>query len=334
MQRRPSVLVAVAALLLVAGAPSRSAAAPLILPPKPTRYATDRAGVIAPPRLAALNEKLAAFERETSNQVLVYVDRRLPEGTTLEEMAAQAVRSWGVGQKDRSNGAVLFVFVDQRAMRLEVGYGLEGPIPDARAKQITSDVMKPFFKKGDYAGGIEAGVDAVLHAARGEGYAGSGRTVAEGGGPRRSSTGLLPGWTGPLFPTFAALLVFIRRLRRWRHLSSGRMLSTIGMILLGVGAGALLAAILCAQPLWTILAFPAGLAGVILAIVGAAMGRELSSGARLSRAKDRDATGSLSSSSDWSSSSSDSSSSSSDSSSSDFSGGGGDSGGGGSSDSW
>jgi uncharacterized protein len=335
LEPRPSVLEAVAALLLVAGAPSGAIAAPAILPPKPTRYATDQTGVIPPPRLAVLNEKLATFERETSNQVLVYVDRRVPEGTTLEEMAAQAVRSWGVGQKDRSNGAVLFVFVDQRAMRLEVGYGLEGAIPDARAKQITSDVMKPFFKKGDYAGGVEAGVDAVLRAARGEGYAGRGRTVAEGGGPSRSSTGLLPGWTGPFFPAFTALLVLVRRLRRWRHLSAGKVLSTIGMILLGVGVGAILAAILCAQPLWMILAFPTGLAGVVLTIVGAAMGRAGLPGPRGSRVTTRSSESSWASSSDWSSSSSDSSSSSSgSSSSSDFSGGGGDSGGGGSSDSW
>src|SRR5262245_30127583 len=191
---RRALLEAAIALAFAAGPPA--AAAPAASPPKPSRYVTDQAGVIPAARLSALNEKLAAFERETSNQVLVYVDRRLPADTTIEEVANEAVRTWGVGQKGRSNGALFFVFVDDHAMRLEVGYGLEGAIPDARAKQITSDVVKPFFKKGDYAGGVEAGVDAILRAARGEGYAGRGRTVAEGGRARPRAPGLLPGWAG------------------------------------------------------------------------------------------------------------------------------------------
>src|SRR5262245_7418979 len=139
---RRALLEAAVALAFAAG--PRAAAAPVALPAKPSRYATDQAGVIPAERLSALNEKLAAVERETSDQVLVYVDRRLPPDTTVEEVAVEAMRTWGVGQKGRSNGVLLFVFVDDHAMRLEVGYGLEGAIPDARARQITSDVMKPF----------------------------------------------------------------------------------------------------------------------------------------------------------------------------------------------
>jgi uncharacterized protein len=323
-QLRWSLLVALA---FAAG--PRAGAAPVALPPKPSRYATDQAGVIPAARLSALNEKLAAFERETSNQVLVYVDRRLPADTTMEEVAAEAVRTWGVGQKGRSNGALFFVFVDDRAMRLEVGYGLEGAIPDARAKQITSDVVKPFFKKGDYAGGVEAGVDAILRAARGEGYAGTGKTVAEGTG--RAAKGLVPGYAAPFMPLGLAVLALVGRLRKRRGFSAGTVLGTVGAIFLGVCAGAVLAAILCAEPLWFILAVPAGIGGLVLSLVGAA----LSGGGGWSRTSHADGSSSWSSSSsssDWSSSSDSSSSSSS--SDSSFSGGGGDSGGGGSSDSW
>lgn len=148
--------------------------------PKPTRYVTDTTGVVPSGRAAALNEKLAAFERETSDQILVYVADRVPEGTTLEELGARSMRDWGVGQKGKSNGVVFFVFPGDRKMRLEVGYGLEGAIPDARAHRITDEVVKPFFQRGDYAGGIEAGADALLSAARGEPFAGTGKTVAEG----------------------------------------------------------------------------------------------------------------------------------------------------------
>src|SRR5262245_35533880 len=98
---------AIRAVLLSLAVAAPAAAA---IPPRPEAYATDRAGVIDAARLQALNARLAAFERETSNQLLVYVDRRVPAGTTLEEFANAAFRAWGVGRKDKDNGVVLFVF--------------------------------------------------------------------------------------------------------------------------------------------------------------------------------------------------------------------------------
>lgn len=149
------------------------------LPAKPAQYVTDVAGVLDATRRSALNEKLAAFERQTSDQVLVYVDKRVPEGTTLEEMAAEAIKTWGVGQKGKDNGAILFIFTDDRKMRIEVGYGLEGSLTDFQAKRILSQVIKPHFKQGDFTGGVEDGVDAILRTVRGEPYRGSGVTGAE-----------------------------------------------------------------------------------------------------------------------------------------------------------
>src|SRR5437588_7015527 len=102
--------------------------AAISLPPKPAQYVTDRAGVIR--NADALNEKLANFERQTSDQILVYTDQHLPPDTTIEEMGAEAMRSWGVGQKGKDNGAILFVFTGDRKMRIEVGYGLEGSLTD------------------------------------------------------------------------------------------------------------------------------------------------------------------------------------------------------------
>jgi len=159
-------------------------AAPSI--PRPERYVTDQAGVLPADRAAALNEKLAAFERQTSDQVLVYVDHRLPEGTTLEELAVGSLRAWGVGQKGKSNGVLFLVFTDDRKMRIEVGYGLEGALPDARAHRITDEIVKPRFRGGDFAGGIEAGADAILASVRGEPFVGSGKTAAESGARPKS----------------------------------------------------------------------------------------------------------------------------------------------------
>jgi uncharacterized protein len=175
------------------------------VPPRPGRYATDRAGVADAARLAALNERLAQFERDTSSQVLVYLDRRLPANTTLEEFAAASYKAWGVGQKGKDNGAVFFAFIDERKMRIEVGYGLEGAIPDARAQRILDEYVKPRFRAGDFAGGAEQAASEIMKAARGEPYQGSGLTVAERGLP----AGPLPAWLWgiPIVALGAAWLV-------------------------------------------------------------------------------------------------------------------------------
>jgi uncharacterized protein len=151
----------------------------IVLPPKPVRYVTDNAGVLPADRAEAIDAKLKSFEQSTSNQIIVYIDHKVPDGTTLEEMSSQAVRDWGVGQKDKKNGAILFLFTDDRKMRIEVGYGLEGSITDARSRLITSELMKPRLKNGDYAGAVDAAVNAMMNFARGESYKGSRRTVAE-----------------------------------------------------------------------------------------------------------------------------------------------------------
>ena len=149
------------------------------VPPRPARYVTDNAGVLPAGRAAALNEKLAAFERETSNQVVFWIDRRVAAGTTLEEFTNRCFHEWGVGQKAKSNGVAFFLFTDDRKMRMEVGYGLEGAIPDARAHRIDSEIIAPLLRSGDVAGALDAGADAIFAAARGEPYAGTGRTAAE-----------------------------------------------------------------------------------------------------------------------------------------------------------
>jgi uncharacterized protein len=161
--------------------------ATITVPPKPATYVTDRTGVLDATRVHALNEKLAQFERDTSNQVLVYVDRSLPTDSTIEQFANDAMHQWGVGQKGKDNGAVLFLFTGDRKMRIEVGYGLEGVLTDAKSKQITSTIIKPRLKAADYDGAVEQGVDAMLAVVRGEGLKGSGQTAHEAKGRKVSA---------------------------------------------------------------------------------------------------------------------------------------------------
>jgi uncharacterized protein len=185
------------------------------IPEKPQRYVTDRAGVFGPGRAEALNAKLEQFERETSNQVLVWVDRKIPEGFTLEDFTVRAAQKWGAGQKKTDNGAVLFVFPEDRKVRIEVGYGLEGSLPDVTAKRIIDNEIVPRFRSGDYAGGIEAGADAMMAATKGE-YRGTGRTRGEGQtrGRRRSDFGSCLVMS-IIFGLFALPAIF-RRNRRFR----------------------------------------------------------------------------------------------------------------------
>lgn len=203
-------------LLLLGCALVRSLGAEAPALARPTKYVTDLAGVFPPERAAALNEKLAAFERTSSTQILVYTAARVPEGTTMEELASRALRDWGVGQKGRSNGVIFFVFPTDRKMRIEVGYGLEGALPDARTHRITDEVVKPRFRAGDFPGGIEAGVDALLSAARGEPLAGNGRTAAEA---RRSPRSVSVRWLGILMIWVVLAVLIIRTSRKRRRLA-------------------------------------------------------------------------------------------------------------------
>jgi uncharacterized protein len=218
--------LAVAALLIAGGALADRYDD--LVPEKPQRYVTDRAGVLGPARAEALNARLEQFERDTSDQLLVWVDRKIPEGFTLEDFTVRAAQKWGVGQKKIDNGAILFVFTEDRKMRIEVGYGLEGALPDALAHRIQEEEILPRFRSNDYAGGIEAGMTAMMAAIKGE-YKGSGKTVNERGRGRGSA---ISGCVGPglfLFLIFIALPYIARRnLRAGRSHGGGGWWNTGG----------------------------------------------------------------------------------------------------------
>lgn len=150
-----------------------------VIPPKPAKYVTDEAGVLSSSAQSDLNEALAQFERDTSNQVVVYVAPSMPPGATIEEVANRAFHEWGVGQKGRNNGVIFFVFTQDRQMRIEVGYGLEGVLTDALARRITSTIVKPQFQADRYEDGIVLGTRAIVAAVKKEEITGVGHTAAE-----------------------------------------------------------------------------------------------------------------------------------------------------------
>jgi len=190
-----------------------------VIPPKPDGYFNDYAGVVSKEAALRFNEELDQLERETSDQVVVAVFQKMQSDSDIADYTQRVAQAWGVGQKERRNGVVLFVFVQDRKMFIQVGYGLEGALPDITAFDITEHRIKPHFRNGDYEGGIAAGIDSIFKAIRGE-YKGSGKTVAEkrrGGGGGASSI-----W---FFFIFLIVLIIIsrvlRRLGGWGYSSRG-----------------------------------------------------------------------------------------------------------------
>ncbi|MGH9363840.1 MAG: TPM domain-containing protein [Thermoanaerobaculia bacterium] len=207
----------VGALLLGLAGSVAHAAIEDAIPAAPDRYVTDRAGVLPSDRAESLNARLAEFERETSDQILVWIDRRVPEGFALEDFTVRAAQKWAVGQRKKSNGIVLFVFTEDRKMRIEVGYGLEGVLPDVLAHRIQEEEIRPRLRQGDYAGGVEAGAAAMIAATRGE-YKGTGSTVSDRQRGKRRSIDSLAGCIVPFLFFFLAPFLFRSR---WRTYGSG-----------------------------------------------------------------------------------------------------------------
>src|SRR5215469_4432644 len=139
-----------------------------VIPPAPPYYFNDYAHVVSSHTPSQLNQSLEAFKRSTSDQIVVAVYPKMQSDSSIEDYTVRVARAWQVGQKIKNNGAVLFVFIQDRKMFIQVGYGLEGALPDALAKRIIENEIKPRFRDGDLNGGLTAGVNAILAATRGE----------------------------------------------------------------------------------------------------------------------------------------------------------------------
>jgi uncharacterized protein len=202
--RAKKVALLVAAFFALLGTNSQGAE---VIPPKPDRYFNDYADVVSKSAAQRFNEELAQFERDTSDQVVVAIFPKMQSDSDIADYTQRVAQAWGIGQKERRNGVALFVFVQDRKMFIQVGYGLEGALPDITAFDITEYRMKPLFRNGDYEGGLAAGIDSIFKAIRGE-YKGSGKTVAE----RNRRGGGAPSFL--FFIIFLIALIVISRIMR------------------------------------------------------------------------------------------------------------------------
>jgi uncharacterized protein len=210
------------AISLLAGSLALRAAE--VMPPKLARYFNDAAAVVPREVGDRLNEQLAQYERESSNQLVVAIYPRMLTDSSLEDYATRVFQSWGIGQKGRNNGAVLFVFVQDRKMRIQTGYGLEASLTDAESFRIIEE-MKPWLRRGDYAGGLSLAVKAMIQATQGE-YQGTGKTKAEQSQQRNQS------WFGLAIFGIVFVIFFINFLIAVRRLRKGMVYQQNGRLTL------------------------------------------------------------------------------------------------------
>ncbi|MDY0885081.1 TPM domain-containing protein [Dongia soli] len=179
-------------------------------PPLPplTGPVVDAAGILDAGSSHRLTKELESYEATTSTQIVVATIPDL-KGYPIEDWGLALLRGWGIGQKGKNNGVVLVVAPNDRQLRIETGYGAEGPLPDATADAIIRRVIVPDFKQGNFPAGIEAGVKAIMAALEGSFNA----------GPKEPE----PAW--PAFAIVAAwfVIVFIMMYLRRRNIANGRL---------------------------------------------------------------------------------------------------------------
>jgi uncharacterized protein len=136
-------------------------------PGNPSGFVNDFAGMMSGSEISGLEEKLIAFEKETSNEISVVTVNSL-EGDYIENFAVELFKEWGIGKKDKDNGVLILVSREDREMRIEVGYGLEGALTDSQSFWIIEKVMKPEFRAENYYNGIDGAVNNIIKALEGE----------------------------------------------------------------------------------------------------------------------------------------------------------------------
>jgi uncharacterized protein len=209
--------------LLLAAAPR---AAHALEVPALTGHVNDYARVLPDDRARSLEAKLAAYEQRTGQQFALLTIDSL-EGDAIESFSIRVAERWKLGNDKRDDGLVLIVVPKERQLRIEVGYGLEGDVPDAIAARVIREILAPAFQRGDFAGGIEAAFDALMRAASGQGLPQAAPAAEPRGAPKGSPFALF----GPV--VFFLLLWLLGGGRRGR----GGMMWLGPLIGAGMGGG-------------------------------------------------------------------------------------------------
>jgi uncharacterized protein len=166
-------LPALAGLLLLAFAAGSTAQSGTPVPAVPQRWLTDKAGFLSPAAAAELDARLEAYAGTSGHQFIVYIDRTTG-GIPIEDWAVKAFELWQVGRKGLDDGLALFIMAADQRLRIEVGYGLEGVVPDALAARIINDEMVPRMQSGDNDGAVRAAIERLMTIVSGDSATASG----------------------------------------------------------------------------------------------------------------------------------------------------------------
>jgi uncharacterized protein len=129
--------------------------------PSPTGFVNDFAHVLDATATTRLETRLRAYQRETTNEIAIALFPSLG-GRTIEDLGVRLFEQWRVGTQAKNNGILIVAAIRERRARIEVGYGLEGKVPDAQAGRIVRELIAPRFAQGDYAGGLDAAIDELV----------------------------------------------------------------------------------------------------------------------------------------------------------------------------
>jgi uncharacterized protein len=208
--------------LLLVGVHASHVNAQRDVPPLDNHRVHDDAGVLSPSTVSYLEQSLREFEDSTSNQIAILIFSSL-EGESIEQFGIRVADAWKLGTQANDNGAILLVAVNDRKVRIEVGQGLEGPLPDAVCNRIIRNELAPSFRRGDYDGGIVSAIDAIRKAIKGE---------YKGTGPRKSRRGLPAGF-------IILLIIIILAMRRGNRGGRGGAWSAGTGFLIGSALGSM-----------------------------------------------------------------------------------------------
>jgi uncharacterized protein len=175
--------------------------------PELTGRVVDEAGILDSTMRASLDEKLGRLETGSTDQLVVVTVKSL-QGTSIEDYGYQLGRHWRVGQQNKNNGALLIVAPNERKVRIEVGYGLEGSLTDAVTKLIIENAILPRFRVGDFSGGVTRGVDDIISVLTGNAEEWKERAAKR---PESTSKGID---FGTLVLIFVIFIIMIRMMSR------------------------------------------------------------------------------------------------------------------------
>jgi len=232
----------------------------LEVPPLKARV-NDYAAILAPSTVSQLEGSLRAFEADQSTQIVVLTIPSL-EGDSLEAFSMRVAETWKIGQKGLDNGAILVIARNDRKLRIEVGYGLEGTLTDLVSGRIIRNIITPRFKEGNFDQGVIDGVSAMMAAVKGE------FSAADVKEHNRGSSDI----EGFFFAIFAVVFIIGKALRRNRPLAA-----TVGGVA-APGIGFLLGA------KWLVLLalIPIGIIGALVSSAMVASSRSVRGGRRSS----------------------------------------------------